>query len=222
MWSTVYCQLVFHRRPPSFRVYSIVRFLFIFDEIKISTSVQQLNWSDLISHDADPSFFASGLLHPFLIDSTMITNASELFIPARTVPLSLDALTVTLTPMNASSDSIHIQISPVGITSRAQQDLQLNPGLHSVNLIEEGFNASDWDYDYVVAMEIQRYGSVTEISTNVLSGAFQANRMYQWVMEVKHRTDRPFARNTISSGATSSNMFTDDRRRTCHIPAMYS
>ena len=92
------------------------------------------------------------------VDPSVITTGSELFIPARILPFGLFQLTLTVT-MNVSSSltsskSVYVRITPSGITanlvplgtsmitSGSEQDLQLNPGLYSVNLDDDHFNAS--------------------------------------------------------------------------------
>ena len=91
--------------------------------------------------------------------NVVILTTSELFIPSRTLSFGLYQLTLTLT-LNISSNlttlsqSAFVRINPSGITinlvplgtsliSRgSKDDLQLNPGLYSVDLDQEQFNAS--------------------------------------------------------------------------------
>ena len=87
-----------------------------------------------------------------------MTTSSELYLPSGTLPFGLYQLTLMVT-MNISSDltrsaSAYVQINPSGITanlvplgtsmitSGADQDLQLNPGLYSLDLDGKQFNAS--------------------------------------------------------------------------------
>jgi hypothetical protein len=96
------------------------------------------------------------------VDPTVMTTAGELYIPARTLAFGVYQLELTVT-MNVSSSlrsskSVYARITPSGInanlvllgtsmiTSGANQDLQLNPGLYSVNLDENEFNASVNDF----------------------------------------------------------------------------
>ena len=95
-----------------------------------------------------------------MVDPSVITTTkSELFLPSRTLPFGTYQLTLTVT-VNVSSNvtttskSAYVQINPAGttanlvplgtslITRGEGQDLQLNPGLYSVDLDEEQFNAS--------------------------------------------------------------------------------
>ena len=92
-------------------------------------------------------------------DSTVITTTTnELYISARTLPFGLYEVELTATlgvsSNLRSSKSAYVRINPSGITanlvqlgtsmitSGADQDLHLNPGLHSLDLDEEQFNAS--------------------------------------------------------------------------------
>ena len=95
----------------------------------------------------------------FPLDSTIISiTSSEFYIPSRTLPFGLYELTLTVT-MNissrlTSSKSAYVRITPSGITanlvplgtsmvtSGSGQDLLFNPGLYSVDLDEDHFNAS--------------------------------------------------------------------------------
>ena len=94
----------------------------------------------------------------FIVDSSILTSSSELFLPSRTFPFGLYQLTLTMTWNHSStptrlSRSISVQINPAGITANLlplgtslitrgeEQDLQLNPGLYSVDGDEQQFNA---------------------------------------------------------------------------------
>ena len=105
----------------------------------------------------------SNCLNAFPIDSTLIvTTRSELFIPGRTLPLGIYELKVmvTTTVNVRTNQSAFVQINPSGVTANLvplgtsmitrgeEQDLLLNPGLYSLDLDEEQFNASDWNYEY--------------------------------------------------------------------------
>ena len=95
----------------------------------------------------------------FIVDSSISTGSSELFVPSRILPFGIYQLTLTVTLNHFSntrrlSRSVSVQISPAGITANLVpegtsmitrgegQDLLLTPGLDSVNLDEEQFNAS--------------------------------------------------------------------------------
>jgi hypothetical protein len=89
----------------------------------------------------------------------MTMAKSELFVPSRTLSIGVYRLTLMVT-RNVSSNvttsvkSAYVRINPAGIVVNAvalgtsmitrgeQQDLQLNPGLYSVDLDENQFNAS--------------------------------------------------------------------------------
>ena len=94
-----------------------------------------------------------------VIDSSVITTSSELFVPSRTLAFGVYQLTLMVTlktssNMIRSSKSAYVRINPAGITANlvllgtsmitrgSQQDLQLNPGLYSVDLDDDQFNAS--------------------------------------------------------------------------------
>ena len=79
----------------------------------------------------------------------------------RTLPFGLDALALTLTPMNASSDlnlssDLHLWESLIiwCISERRWSLVELSKISSSIPVCiqwistEEGFNASEWDYDY--------------------------------------------------------------------------
>jgi hypothetical protein len=92
------------------------------------------------------------------VDPTVITTSSELYIPSRTLPFGIYQLQFTVTmsasSMLTSSKSVYASITPSGITanlvllgtsmitSGSNEDLQLNPGLYSVDLDANQFNAS--------------------------------------------------------------------------------
>ena len=94
----------------------------------------------------------------FSFDQSIITTLSELYVPARTLPLGIYTLKLTVI-MSASasvrsSSSAYVQIKSSGvianlvalgtsmITSGYQQDLQLDPGTFSVDPDENVFNGS--------------------------------------------------------------------------------
>ena len=101
----------------------------------------------------------STCLSSFPLDSTVISvTFADFYLPARTLPFGLYQLTLTVT-LNVSSSptsskSAYVRITPSGITanlvplgtsmitSGSKQDLQFNPGLYSVDLNEDQFNAS--------------------------------------------------------------------------------
>jgi hypothetical protein len=92
------------------------------------------------------------------LDQSIITTYNELYIPARTLPIGIYELTLTVT-MNASPDltsssSAYIQITSSGITvnlvqfgtsmitSGYQQNLTIDPGSFSIDLDGNVFNAT--------------------------------------------------------------------------------
>jgi hypothetical protein len=109
---------------------------------------------------------SSSCVNSFPLDSTVIeTTFADFYVPSRTLPFGLFELTLTVTlkltlTMNLSSrltsasKSAYVRITPSGlmanliplgtsmITSGSGQDLQFNPGLYSVDLDEDHFNAS--------------------------------------------------------------------------------
>ena len=114
--------------------------------------VVQFRW--LISHCSNVNCSNAIQVDPKVVPTT--TN--ELYIPARTLPFGLDELKLTATlgvsSSLRSSKSVYVRINSSGITanlvqlgtsmitSGADQDLHLNPSLHSLDLDEEQFNAS--------------------------------------------------------------------------------
>ena len=92
------------------------------------------------------------------LDRSVVTTTSELFIPARTLPLGIYELVFTITmmvtPKLISSVSAYIKISPSGmvanlvpfgtsmITRGYQQNLTLDAGTFSINLDGNLLNAS--------------------------------------------------------------------------------
>jgi hypothetical protein len=97
-----------------------------------------------------------------LVDATVITTGSELYIPAQTLPFGVYQLKLTVTMSVSSSltssKSVYARITPSGITanlvplgtsmitSGSDQNLNLNPGLNSVDLDGNQFNASVNDF----------------------------------------------------------------------------
>jgi hypothetical protein len=98
---------------------------------------------------------SSLLVNPSLVNLT----TSELFLPPRTLPLGVYQLTLTITfnvssNVTTSAKSTFVQINSAGVTANLvplgtsqitrgeQQDLQFNPGLNSVDLDGDPFNAS--------------------------------------------------------------------------------
>ena len=91
--------------------------------------------------------------------SVVILTTSELFVPSRRLPLGVYQLTLTMT-LNVSSNvttsakSAFVRINPSGITANLVplgtsmitrgevQELELNPGLYSVDLDEDQFDTS--------------------------------------------------------------------------------
>ncbi|UJR13335.1 hypothetical protein I4U23_000353 [Adineta vaga] len=107
---------------------------------------------------------SSNCLHQILLDSSIITTSTEMYIPGRTLQYGLYEMTLTVTmtqmPSLSVSKTIYIQITPSGITANLipygtssitrgdQQYLQLNPGSYSVDPDADTFNASIWKYTY--------------------------------------------------------------------------
>ena len=103
----------------------------------------------------------SNCLDVVALDPTLIiTTTNELFIPSRTLPCGIYQLKLTVTMNISTSESVFVRIIPSGlavhllplgtslISSGVEQDLQLNPGLYSLDFDEDQFNASDWNYHY--------------------------------------------------------------------------
>ena len=103
---------------------------------------------------------SSGCLSSFALDSPMIvTTSTDFYVPSRTLPFGLFELTLMVTMIDlssrfTSSKSAYVRIIPSGlranlvplgtsmVTSGSGQDLNFNPGLYSVDLDEDHFNAS--------------------------------------------------------------------------------
>ncbi|CAF1271865.1 unnamed protein product, partial [Adineta ricciae] len=99
-----------------------------------------------------------------LLDSSVITTASELYIPERTLPCGLYELSFKVTmshvPNSNLTNTVYVQISSSEkkvnlisygtsmITRGYLQDLQLNPGNYSVDPDEDNFDPSMWKYYY--------------------------------------------------------------------------
>ena len=97
--------------------------------------------------------------NPYRVDpNTVILTGSELYLPSLTLPIGLYALQLTVRTNVSSnltiSKSVHVRIlrsgivvnlvpSGISLISRGEaEDLQLNPGLYSLDLDEEQFNTS--------------------------------------------------------------------------------
>lgn len=107
----------------------------------------------------------SNCTNAFPVDLTsIITTGHELYIPAQILSFGVYELKFTI-GMNISANftttkSTFVRITLSGITanllsfgtsmitSGSGQDLELNPGLYSVDLDEDQFNARDWNYQY--------------------------------------------------------------------------
>ncbi|CAF3980867.1 unnamed protein product, partial [Adineta steineri] len=99
-----------------------------------------------------------------VVDQTISTAYSEVFIPARTLPYGLYELKLTVTmvaaPRMISSASAYVEITQTGITPNLvqlgtlyvthgyQEDLILDPGQYSIDPDENSFNGTDWIYEY--------------------------------------------------------------------------
>ena len=93
-----------------------------------------------------------------LLDSTIETTFSELYIPARKLEFGTYELQLTVTmskyPTLKTSSSVYVRITPSGITANLvqlgtsmitsgyEQDLKLNPGEYSIDQDENTFNSS--------------------------------------------------------------------------------
>ncbi|CAF1261744.1 unnamed protein product [Adineta steineri] len=98
------------------------------------------------------------------LDQSVVTTASELYIPASTLPIGIYELALTVTmiaaPELTSSVSAYVKITSSGIVANLvplgtsmvtrgyQQNLTLDPGSYSVDSDGNVFNASDWNYEY--------------------------------------------------------------------------
>ncbi|CAF1566718.1 unnamed protein product, partial [Adineta ricciae] len=92
------------------------------------------------------------------------TTLSEFYVPAKTLDYGLYQLVLTVImatfPSAKSSATVYIMVTPSGITANPvalgtsmitrgyDQDLELNPGLYSVDPDEDSFDASKWKYAY--------------------------------------------------------------------------
>lgn len=94
-------------------------------------------------------------IHPIQVDASIITTFTDLYMPSRTLPLGLFQLKFVVTINNSfSSMSAYVRINPSGITANLvrlgtsmittgyDQNLQLNPGLYSIDTDGYPFNAS--------------------------------------------------------------------------------
>lgn len=93
-----------------------------------------------------------------VLDPTVFTTFSELYIPSRTLPFGIYQLMLTVSmvaqPRQMASAFTYVQITPSGITANLvqygtsmitrghDQDLILNPGIHSIDLDGNMLNAS--------------------------------------------------------------------------------
>ena len=128
-------------------------------EVNCNTSLAtQSQWS--ISNCSLSTCLNSVALDPTLIVST----TSDLHIPSRTLPFGVYQVSLTvsmsLSASLSSTKSVFVRITSSGITanlvllgtsmisSGSEQNLELNPGLYSLDLDENQFNASDWNYQY--------------------------------------------------------------------------
>ena len=147
---------------------------------------QDLYFSSLVESECRSSFV---LQYRWSIDngsssisaeSSSLLHSSDLFIRSQTLPLGTYRIELTVTRNNLSSEtkSTFVRITPSGIRANlvlfgtsmidvgVEQDLQLNPGKHSLDLDGKQFNASvefmfslglkcemllfikDWTYEY--------------------------------------------------------------------------
>ena len=117
------------------------------------TSIIQLNCNNSLDTRTQWTINNSSLK-----SALIITTSSELFIPARSLSEGnyeiSPTVTMTISPNLSSSASVYLRITSSGIThnlvqlgtsmitSGHHQDLQLDPGLHSIDLDGNDFNAS--------------------------------------------------------------------------------
>jgi hypothetical protein len=118
-----------------------------------------------------------------LIDPRISTTFSELYIPARALPNGIFELKLVVSMVNSShatsTISAYVRIVPAGmianlvqlgtsmITIGDQQDLQLNPGLYSIDLDEDVFNASVSNF-IVFAVQMLTSTSVLGLAISIL------------------------------------------------------
>ena len=120
------------------------------DEAFLISSITDLNCNQSFQLGMKWTFCNGS--NPVVVDSSVFTQNSELFVPPRTFPFGVYQLT-----LNVSSNvtkSVHVQFNPSGITANLlplrtsmitrgeEYDLHLNPGLYSLDLDEDQFNAS--------------------------------------------------------------------------------
>ena len=127
------------------------------EDFWISSTIE-LTWnqSDRIGMQRTISNASNSFL---FVDASIPTRTSDLFLPSRILPcgiyrLSLMVMLNTSSNTTRLSKSVYVQINPAATTvnlvplgtsliSRGEgQDLQLNPGLYSIDLDEEQFNPS--------------------------------------------------------------------------------
>ena len=91
-----------------------------------------------------------------LVDSSLLTSSSDFFVRSQTLPLGFYQIQLTVTRNNVSNrtKSAFVRITPSGITANlvlfgtsminvaVEQDLQLDPGNHSIGGDGKQFNAS--------------------------------------------------------------------------------
>ena len=117
------------------------------------SSITELNWKQLFLLEME--WTTPNASNYFMVDpSLVILTKSELFVPSRSLSFGVYQLTLMVTLNSSSnatksSESTFVQINPAGITANLvpsgtsmitrgeQQDLQLNPGLYSVDENEE-------------------------------------------------------------------------------------
>ena len=135
------------RRNQDFYISSIV-------QLNCNTSVD----ADLHLHWSIDNCSTSNCFDSFRVHSSVKTISTELYIPAQTFTLGIYQLKLTVTMKISSSlttsQSVYVQIKPSGITanlvlhgtsmisSGVEQDLQLNPGNHSIDHDHHRFNGS--------------------------------------------------------------------------------
>jgi hypothetical protein len=130
------------------------------DEDFTMTSNIELKCSHSHSTDIQWSIYncTTICVNPIQIDPTIMTTFSELYIPAQTLPFGTYKLKLVVSMINASnvtsSVSAYVKVTRAGINANMvmlgtsmvsigyQQDLQLNPGVYSIDLDGQEFNGN--------------------------------------------------------------------------------
>ena len=119
-----------------------------------------------------------------LVDSSLLSNSSDLFARSQTFPLGLYQIQLTVTRNNLSSQtkSAFVRITPSGIKANlvlfgtsmidmgVEQDLQLDPGNHSLDGDGKPFNASVRFFHWI---RIRCFSSLRIGLTNIFIGSLR-------------------------------------------------